>query len=45
MTCSMVLISIPTMLRIASMNLLMHGVKNPLVEYRDSLSEGAAGEF
>ena len=33
-----------TMLRIASMNLLMHGVKNPLVEYRDSLSEGAAGE-
>lgn len=33
-----------TMLRIASMNLLMHGVKNPLVEYRDSLSEGAADE-
>lgn len=33
-----------TMLRIASMNLIMHGVSNPLIEYRDSLSEGASGE-
>lgn len=33
-----------TMLRIASMNMLMHGVDSAKVEYRDSLSEGAAGE-
>jgi type I restriction enzyme M protein len=34
----------PTMLRIGSMNMLLHGVENPDVRYRDSLSEGAAGE-
>lgn len=28
-----------TMLRIGSMNMLLHGVENPAVEYRDSLSE------
>lgn len=28
-----------TMLRIASMNMLMHGVNDPGIEYRDSLSE------
>lgn len=33
-----------TMLRIGSMNMLMHGVENPEIAYRDSLSEGAAGE-
>lgn len=33
-----------TMLRIASMNMLMHGVDSAQIEYRDSLSEGAAGE-
>ena len=33
-----------TMLRIGSMNMLMHGVENPEISYRDSLSEGAAGE-
>lgn len=33
-----------TMLRIGSMNMLLHGVENPDVRYRDSLSEGAAGE-
>lgn len=33
-----------TMLRIASMNMLLHGVENPEIAYRDSLSEGAAGE-
>jgi type I restriction enzyme M protein len=33
-----------TMLRIGSMNMLLHGVDNPDVRYRDSLSEGAAGE-
>ena len=31
-----------TMLRIASMNLVMHGVPDPMIEYRDSLSEDAA---
>nr|WP_299305903.1 class I SAM-dependent DNA methyltransferase [uncultured Brachybacterium sp.] len=33
-----------TMLRIGSMNMLMHGVNAPDIRYRDSLSEGAAGE-
>lgn len=33
-----------TMLRIGSMNMLLHGVENPEIAYRDSLSEGAAGE-
>jgi type I restriction enzyme M protein len=33
-----------TMLRIGSMNMLMHGVEAPDIRYRDSLSEGAAGE-
>jgi type I restriction enzyme M protein len=33
-----------TMLRIGSMNMLLHGVEQPDVRYRDSLSEGAAGE-
>ncbi|MGN6607787.1 MAG: type I restriction-modification system subunit M [Jatrophihabitans sp.] len=31
-----------TMLRIGSMNMLMHGVEDPDITYRDSLSEGAA---
>lgn len=37
-----------TMLRVGSMNMLLHGVENPAIEYRDSLSEGHAaveGEF
>lgn len=29
----------PKMLRIGAMNLMLHGVDNPVVEYRDSLSE------
>lgn len=29
-----------TMLRIGAMNMLLHGVDNPNIEYRDSLSEG-----
>ena len=33
-----------TMLRIGSMNMLLHGVENPDIRYRDSLSEGAAGD-
>jgi len=33
-----------TMLRIASMNMLLHGVGNPNVTYKDSLSEDHAGE-
>jgi type I restriction enzyme M protein len=33
-----------TMLRIASMNMLLHGVGNPNVLYKDSLSEDHAGE-
>lgn len=28
-----------TMLRIGAMNMMTHGVKNPVIEYRDSLSE------
>lgn len=31
-----------TMLRIASMNMLVHGIEAPDIRYRDSLSEGAA---
>ena len=33
-----------TMLRIGSMNMLLHGVENPDVSYRDSLAEDAAGD-
>lgn len=33
-----------TMLRIGSMNLLLHGVENPEVVYRDSLNQDHAGE-
>jgi len=33
-----------TMLRIASMNLLLHGVENPNILYKDSLSEDHASE-
>ena len=33
-----------TMLRIGSMNMLLHGVENPDIRYRDSLSEDHAGE-
>ena len=34
----------PTMLRIGSMNMLLHGVENPNIRYKDSLSEEHAGE-
>ncbi|KUP97480.1 type I restriction-modification system subunit M [Thermobifida cellulosilytica] len=33
-----------TMLRIGSMNMLLHGVENPDIRYRDSLAESASGE-
>lgn len=33
-----------TMLRIGAMNMLLHGVENPDVSYRDSLSEDGASE-
>ena len=33
-----------TMLRIASMNMLLHGVENPNITYKDSLSEDHASE-
>ena len=33
-----------TMLRIASMNMLMHGIEAPDIRYRDSLSEGASDD-
>ncbi len=33
-----------TMLRIASMNMLLHGIESPAITYRDSLSEDHAGE-
>jgi type I restriction enzyme M protein len=33
-----------TMLRIGSMNMLLHGVESPDIRYRDSLSEGAGEE-
>ncbi len=29
----------PTMLRIGSMNMILHGIENPVIEARDSLSE------
>jgi len=32
-----------TMLRVGSMNMLLHGVENPAIENRDSLSESHAG--
>lgn len=33
-----------TMLRIGSMNMLLHGVENPDIQYRDSLSQDHSGE-
>jgi type I restriction enzyme M protein len=33
-----------TMLRIGSMNMLLHEVENPDIRYRDSLAQSAAGE-
>ncbi|QDZ15446.1 HsdM family class I SAM-dependent methyltransferase [Humibacter ginsenosidimutans] len=33
-----------TMLRIGSMNMLMHGIESPDIRYRDSLSEGASAD-
>ena len=33
-----------TMLRIGSMNMLLHGVENPTIRYRDSLAQDHAGE-
>ena len=33
-----------TMLRIGSMNMLLHGVENPSIDYRDSLAENVSGE-
>jgi type I restriction enzyme M protein len=33
----------PTMLRIGSMNMMLHGIENPKIEARDSLSEDHAG--
>ena len=33
-----------TMLRIGRMNLLLHGVENPEIAYRDSIAKGAGGE-
>lgn len=33
-----------TMLRIGSMNMLLHGIESPDIRYRDSLSEGAADD-
>lgn len=34
----------PTMLRIGAMNMILHGIESPIVEYRDSLSEDIAEE-
>jgi type I restriction enzyme M protein len=34
----------PTMLRIGSMNMILHGIENPTIVSRDSLSEDIAGE-
>lgn len=34
----------PTMLRIGSMNMILHGIESPKIEQRDSLSEEIAGE-
>lgn len=33
-----------TMLQIGSMNMLLHGIEGPDIRYRDSLSQGSAGE-
>jgi type I restriction enzyme M protein len=33
-----------TMLRIGSMNMMMHGIEEPDIRYRDSLSEGASDD-
>ncbi len=33
-----------TMLRVGSMNMMMHGIESPDISYRDSLSEGAADD-
>jgi type I restriction enzyme M protein len=33
-----------TMLRIGSMNMLLHGIENPNIRYRDSLAQDHAGE-
>nr|WP_228052529.1 class I SAM-dependent DNA methyltransferase [Nodosilinea sp. LEGE 07298] len=33
----------PTMLRIGSMNMMLHGIEQPIIEARDSLSEDHAG--
>lgn len=33
-----------TMLRIGSMNMLLHGVEHPVIEYRDSLAQGSADD-
>ncbi|TDC75673.1 SAM-dependent DNA methyltransferase [Micromonospora sp. KC606] len=33
-----------TMLRVGSMNMLLHGVENPIIEYRDSLAQSASDE-
>jgi type I restriction enzyme M protein len=33
-----------TMLRIGSMNMLLHGIENPTIVYRDSLAQNHAGE-
>lgn len=32
-----------TMLRIGSMNMMLHGIENANIEYRDSLSQGSSG--
>ncbi len=34
----------PTMLRIGSMNMLLHGVENPDIQYKDSLAQAEAGD-
>lgn len=34
-----------TMLRIGSMNMQLHGIANPAIEYRDSLAQANAGDF
>ncbi|MFI6238978.1 N-6 DNA methylase [Micromonospora sp. NPDC050795] len=33
-----------TMLRVGSMNMLLHGVENPVIEHRDSLAQSVADE-
>ena len=34
-----------TMLRIAAMNMLLHGIESPCIEYQDSLSDNVADRF